>query len=489
MKWARTAPEAFGVTTAEALKSVNVLGSLLTSQGMARDSALSMSQEYVRVGTALDSAFSKERGYSADAITSALQGNYRMLREVGIVTDATAVATRAMTDTGKTSAAQLTQQEKAAALYAIVMEESQAAQKQFGDGSQSLGQQMATADAKLREAQTTMGEALLPVLLQLFKAIQPLLDLVMNAAKKFTEWRGVTVPLTLAITAIGAALWIANGAVAAYNVVQGIAAGITAARTGAEVTGTAALVAKTIATGAMAAATGVASAASAVWTGVQWLLNAALLANPIGIVVIAIAALVGAIILAYRNSETFRNIVQAAFNAVSAAVQFAWSWIQNIAGAISGLISWAARVTPIGAIFQTVGSIISGAFSAAVGAIQTVINAIQRVIDLAGKVKDAIGGALGGLGGILGLSAPVGYAYAAAAQAGGGISRLALGDMPATRTPGVFSQAESFFARAESILGQRRGPALVIQNATIREPVDVTVLLRKTEFLVQAGRL
>ena len=46
---------------------------------------------------------------------------------------------------------------------------------------------------------------------------------------------------------------------------------------------------------------GIAAAATGVWTGAQWLLNAALTANPIGIVIVVIAALVAAIVIAYKN--------------------------------------------------------------------------------------------------------------------------------------------------------------------------------------------
>ncbi|WP_139104618.1 hypothetical protein [Gordonia sp. UCD-TK1] len=66
-----------------------------------------------------------------------------------------------------------------------------------------------------------------------------------------------------------------------------------------------------------------------VWAAAQWVLNAALTANPIGIVIAVIAALVAGIILAYRNSETFRNIVQAAWNGIKTAVGAVWNWLST----------------------------------------------------------------------------------------------------------------------------------------------------------------
>jgi phage-related protein len=65
--------------------------------------------------------------------------------------------------------------------------------------------------------------------------------------------------------------------------------------------------------------------ATKAWAAMQWLLNAALDANPIGIVVIAIAALVAGIIVAYKHSETFRHIVQTAFHAVGTAAMAMWN--------------------------------------------------------------------------------------------------------------------------------------------------------------------
>lgn len=77
------------------------------------------------------------------------------------------------------------------------------------------------------------------------------------------------------------------------------------------------------------AATVIGTVASKAFAAGQWLVNAALDANPIGLIVIAIAALVIGLVLAYKHSETFRNIVQGAFKAVSAAAGVAVDFIRN----------------------------------------------------------------------------------------------------------------------------------------------------------------
>jgi phage-related minor tail protein len=107
------------------------------------------------------------------------------------------------------------------------------------------------------------------------------------------------------------------GAVQASFVKQGVLAVANIARqTAGWVANTAAKVAHTAVTVAHTAATAAATAA-------QWLLNAALSANPIGIVIVAIAGLVAGVILAYKKSETFRKVVQAVWAAIKLAVTVA----------------------------------------------------------------------------------------------------------------------------------------------------------------------
>jgi phage-related protein len=87
---------------------------------------------------------------------------------------------------------------------------------------------------------------------------------------------------------------------------------------------------------AWTAITKIATAIQIVWTNAQWALNIALSANPIGLVVVAIAALVAGIIIAYKNSETFRNIVGKLFDAmkkgwdlVLKGFKIAWDFITS----------------------------------------------------------------------------------------------------------------------------------------------------------------
>lgn len=133
--------------------------------------------------------------------------------------------------------------------------------------------------------------------------------------------------------------------------------GITAAGTAARTAGTAALtsarhwttlaVAQTrsavaagrarVATIATAVAQRTIRAASLAWTAAQWLLNVALTANPIGLIVLGIGLLIGAVIVAYNKVGWFRAGVDAVFKGIGAVAT--WLWDKAIKPAFDG-ISW-----------------------------------------------------------------------------------------------------------------------------------------------------
>lgn len=66
------------------------------------------------------------------------------------------------------------------------------------------------------------------------------------------------------------------------------------------------------------------TAVTAAWNFIQKVLNGTLKANPIGVVVTVLALLVGAMILAYKKSDTFRAIVDRAWAGIKKAVSTAW---------------------------------------------------------------------------------------------------------------------------------------------------------------------
>ena len=73
----------------------------------------------------------------------------------------------------------------------------------------------------------------------------------------------------------------------------------------------------------------------------QWLLDAAMDANPIGLIIIAIAALVAALVYCWTHFKTFRDIVKDALKAVEVVVTWLWkSVIKPAFDGIAAAVSW-----------------------------------------------------------------------------------------------------------------------------------------------------
>ncbi|WP_433357816.1 hypothetical protein ACQP25_44470 (plasmid) [Microtetraspora malaysiensis] len=100
---------------------------------------------------------------------------------------------------------------------------------------------------------------------------------------------------------------------------------------------------------AAAAATGVIKVATTAWTAAQTALNFVLNANPIGLIVLAIAALVAGVIWAYNNVGWFRDLCNAAFKAIGAVASWLWNnalkpafdWIASfVTNTLGPAVSW-----------------------------------------------------------------------------------------------------------------------------------------------------
>lgn len=180
----------------------------------------------------------------------------------------------------------------------------------------------------------------------LFNAVNWLIPALGSVLGFLGQWSGVIVPAAAALGALAAAVWVVNSAVAAWTAIS------VAWR-----------------------------AATAAATAIQWALNAALFANPIGLVVLALAALVTAVVLAYRNCETFRNIVNAVWAGIKTAFSAGVSFVKSA-------IAW----------FGSLPGTFSGWFNAVKNAI---VNKFNEVVAFVRGLPGKFMGALGNLGSLL----------------------------------------------------------------------------------------
>lgn len=127
------------------------------------------------------------------------------------------------------------------------------------------------------------------------------------------------------------------------------------------------------------------AAASGVATAAQWLWNAALSANPIGIVILAIAALVAGIIWAWTNVDGFKE-----------GILTAWSWIKTAtSGLVTAVSGWLGDMgTKISSTWNGVVSFVTGLPGRITRAASGIWNGITNTV---GSITSSVTGKLDGI--------------------------------------------------------------------------------------------
>ena len=123
-------------------------------------------------------------------------------------------------------------------------------------------------------------------------------------------------------------------------------------------------------------------AAVRVWTAVQAVLNAVMSANPIGLIILAIAGLAAGVIYAYTHFKPFRDAVQDAWNVVKDLGEWVLSHWKLVVDVMLG---------PLGILitnFQTVEQVIRDVISA----LEDVGKKVSDALGWLGKIPHGIGG-------------------------------------------------------------------------------------------------
>ena len=191
-------------------------------------------------------------------------------------------------------------------------------------------------------------------------------------------------------------------------------------------------------------------------TVVTGLFNAVLAANPVVLVTLAIAALVAGLIIAYREFETFRNIVNNAFRVVQTVAQIVIDYIMARFNALKDVVM--GFVTIIKGIFQgDLKMVLEGFKQLFSGAVNTVLNiflAMPRAIwnaiggtllnlgrDMVNAIVDGIKSAAGGITNAIMGAIPGGGAIKGAMGAIGKILPFAEGGIVTAPTLGLIGEA------------------------------------------------
>lgn len=116
----------------------------------------------------------------------------------------------------------------------------------------------------------------------------------------------------------------------------------------------------------------------------QTVLNAALFANPIGLIILAVIALVAAIIILWKKSETFRKIVLAVWDAIKAAALAVAKWFTGT------FVPWIKGVwDAVAGFFVKAWDIIKAIFNAWLTVVKVWFNVLKQIFSVVAPIWKA----------------------------------------------------------------------------------------------------
>lgn len=304
-KLAAGADEAVGLSANSYQELTSVLGSQLKGMGYAGAELTSQTDSLVGTGADLAATFGGSTSDAVSALSSLLRGERDPIEKYGIALSQASVDAKAAAMGLDTSTPAAKRAADAQATLALVAEQSASAQGAFAREADTAAGQTQRAGASFENAKAALGEVLLPIVAQGAQMLAGLAGwMVRNKA--------VIVPLVAVVGGLAAGILLLNGGMRAY---------------------------KAIATAAKVAQ-------------IAW--NIAMSLNPIGLIIIAIVAIVAAVILAYKKFEWFRNLIKAIgsfFGTVFDGFMDALRWIMDKLSFIGDAASW------VGDLFSASGTV------------------------------------------------------------------------------------------------------------------------------------
>lgn len=136
-----------------------------------------------------------------------------------------------------------------------------------------------------------------------------------------------------------------------------------------------------------------AAGATKIWAAGQWLLNAAMTANPIGLVVIAIVALVAIIVVIATKTRWFQNIWKVAWNGIKIVFSTTWKVIKAVAQRALAAIGIYVRTqvaiwrgifmvyrAVVTKVWNGIKAVAKATWNAITGAVRTAVSRIKALI-------------------------------------------------------------------------------------------------------------
>ena len=427
--YADTAASTVGLTKNEYQELGTLLGAQLKNGGTSIDQLAGKTNDLIGVAADLSAQFGGSTSDAVAALSSALKGERDPIERYGVSLKQASIDAKAAELGFEKVGGSFDNEAQQAATLALIMEQTADAHGAFAREGDTLAHQVQVLKAHFGDFAAKAGTLVLPMVTALATAA---LDHLVPALESLSTWaKDVAIPAlqdfaariqATVVPKIKAAAavfqteirprlqaiidWLTTTVPPAISrVVQfferfGHAIGAAAGVIGTFVAGFQAF-------GKIKA---IIEAAKVAWAA----LNATMAANPIFLVVAAIAALVAIFVALYQNNETFRNAVDAAWAQIKAAVSVVVEWFQtNVVPALQAAwekiqaawdavwpqlqAAWASYGQPIvdliinvfqglaanwDTIWQGISTVVSGVWQVISSVISTVVGVISGIIQV-----------------------------------------------------------------------------------------------------------
>jgi hypothetical protein len=186
LAWSETAAGALGQSKQQALDAATTFATFGKAAGLTGDDLVQFSTGFTGLASDLASFNNTSPEQAIEAIGAALRGEAEPLRAYGVLLDDASMRQKAL-EMGiiSTTKEALTPQQKVLAAQALIYEQTSAAQGDFARTSGGLANQQRILDAQMANLKTTVGEALLPVMLSFTSLLNRLVTEVLPPVTSF----------------------------------------------------------------------------------------------------------------------------------------------------------------------------------------------------------------------------------------------------------------------------------------------------------------
>ena len=182
------AAESVGMSSGAYLESAGNLGNLLTNLGFAGEAAAGMSTDMIQLAADVGSFNNADPTEVVEAMGAAFRGESEPIRRFGVMLDEASIKTKAMELGLYSGVGAIDANAKAQATYALILEDTAAAQGDFARTSDGLANSQRIAAAKIEDAWTEVGEQLAPLAAEI-------LPLLADALVEVIGWIGEAIDI------------------------------------------------------------------------------------------------------------------------------------------------------------------------------------------------------------------------------------------------------------------------------------------------------